>query len=154
MWQLLGINCVTPVPSTKAMLPAPGPISPVEHPQGIAVHSFFSLPRELRDLIYHLVLGEEEEYYCQSRRCLAWGQDMDFNTFMYREILLPTCNRISIACTCRIANEEANPVIYRNNKFSFYVIRPRISQKNAHIVQTFHIILGSNGISMTRSVQF
>lgn len=33
-------------------------------------------------------------------------------------------------------------------------LRPRISQKNADMVQTFHIILGFDGILMMRSVHF
>ena len=110
MWQLLRINCVTPGPNIKAMLPAPGPISTVEHPQDITVPSFFSLPRELRDEIYHFVLGEEEEC-CQSRNCLVRGQDKDFNTFMYREDILPTCDRFSIARTCRIVERSGTGYI-------------------------------------------
>ena len=130
----------------------------MDRPHDVAVPSFLSLPRELRDMIYHLVLGEEAEY-CQSRECHAWERDPEFNAFIHKEDLWPTCKRFNIARTCRIVYEEANQVMYRNNTFRFRVmsktwLRPLISQRNADIMQNIHIVLGSDKLSRTRSVQF
>lgn len=127
------------VPTTKAMSSTPREASTVKHPQDIKVPSLFSLPRELRDMIYRFILGEEAEY-CQSRECHAWEQDLEFNAFIHRENLWPTCDRFNIARTCWIAYEEANQVIYRNNIFRFRVmsktwLRPWISQKNAKMLK-------------------
>ena len=92
------------------MSSALGDVSTAKHLQNIAVPSFFSLPRELRNMVYHLVLGEGIEY-CQSRECHAWEQDMDFNAFIHRENVWRTCDRFNIPRTCRIANEKASEVI-------------------------------------------
>lgn len=101
--------------------PLPGEASTVEHPQDITVPSFFSLPRELRDMICHLVLGEEGEYR-QSIGCHAWEHDLEFRAFLPRKDLWPPCDRLNIARVCRTTNAEANNVIYTNNKFRFHVM--------------------------------
>ena len=128
---------------------APGQVSNEEHRQDIQVTSFFSLPRELRDMIYGLILGEGETYR-QSGVCYAPVACMSKGSW-------PTCGRFNIAQICRAVNEEANEIIYRNNKFRFHLgsgacLNPRIIQKTADIMQNIHIILGSDEASMTRSV--
>lgn len=142
------------------MSPAPEEVPNAEHPQHLQgkVPPFFTLPREVRDMIYHLVVGEEGEY-CQSRECHVSEQDMGYHTFIQREDLWPTCNRFNIAQTCRIANEEANEIIYRKNKFCFYGmsttwLRPQISQKSADVMQKIHIVLSSDVTSRQGLVHF
>ena len=135
------------------MSPAPEEVPTVEHPQHLQekVPPFFTLPREVRFMIYHLVVAEEGEY-CQSRECHVSEQDMGYHTFIQREDLWPPCNRFNIAQTCRIANGEANEIIYRKNNFCFYGmattwLRPQISQKSADVMQKIHIVLSSDETS-------
>ncbi len=100
-------------------------------------------------MIYRLVLGGGRKYR-QSIECYTLVDDLPKD-------LWPTCDRFNIAQTCRAANEEANEIIYRNNKFRFYLISeiwltPQITQKTADIMQNIHMTLGYDEASMTRSV--
>lgn len=129
-----------------------------ELPQLTTVPSFFSVPRELRDMIYHFVIGEKGEY-CQSQERHVWVQDLECHTIIHTSDRWRSCDRFNIARTCRIVNAEANQVIYRKNKFRFQVmmrtwLKPRISQNNADLMQNIHIALGSNKEKRTRSVHF
>ena len=128
------------------------------HPQDITVPSFFNLPREIRDMIYHLVVGVGG-CYRQSRGCYVSQQEMVHLLSLRGKELWPTCDHFNIARTCRVANEEANEVIYKKNEFLCYAmsrkwLRPQISQKNADMMQNIHIIFFSDNISQPGSVPF
>lgn len=124
----------------------------------MTVPSFFSLPREIRDMIYHLVVGVGRRYR-QSRECYFSQQEIIRLLSLWRKDLWPTCDRFNIARTCRIANEEANEVIYKKNHFRFYAmsktwLRPQISQKNTDTIQSIHVMCFSNDLSLPGLVPF
>ena len=109
-------------------------------------------------MIYHLVVGVGG-YYRQSRGCYVSPQEMVKLSSLRRKGLWPACDRFNIARTCRIANEEANEVIYKKNEFLFYAmskkwLRPQISQKNTDMMQKIHIICFSDKNSQPGSLPF
>lgn len=140
---------------------APEEVSNADNPQSlqdVTVPSFFSLPREIRDMIYHLVIGVRG-CYRQSRNCYVSQQEMVHLLSLRGKDLWPTCGRFNIARTCRIANEEANEVIYKRNEFLFYAmskkwLRPQINQKITDMMQSIHIVCFSDKNSQPGLVPF
>ena len=108
-------------------------------------------------MIYYLVLGEEKEHF-QPSNCHVRKQNPKFHEFLHQENLGSVSPRFNIAQTCRVASEEAHEVIYKNNKFLFYLmskewLRPQISQKTADTMQKIHITIGNDKSSRGQSLQ-
>lgn len=127
-------------------------VLPAAQHQDTTVSSFFSLPRELRDIIYCLLIGEKRTYHRPPQ------QEMDSNDYYISWRLSSIYNRFAIARTCHTANYEANEVIYKTNKFSFYPmskewLSPQISQKIANLMQNIYITFGYDETSRTESIQ-
>ena len=120
-----------------------------------AVPSFFSLPREIRDMIYLFLLGGKEEYFQPKRNI----ERLNPQQLRLRRAHWRICDRFDIALTSHAAYEEASEVFYRNNTFQFHLMSkiwlpPLISQNNANIMQNVQIVFGSDETAKLGAVQF
>lgn len=93
--------------------------------------SFLSLPGELRNRIYELVLVREEHSY-------EWEE-------IWRHIYHPKGLTVGLLCASKIIHQEATPVFYGQNRFDFSGALP-------DHVSSFFYQLGKRNASYIRDV--